>query len=65
MNTYDMLAKIIAFNREMMQAARSRYESIDDMESADWQNAYQIYRDCEDAFESAHRAAKYGFPGVE
>jgi hypothetical protein len=65
MNTAAMLSEIIRFNRDMMQTARERMSATaDDMEGAEWQTAYQIYRDCEKAFDDAKRAAKYGMPGV-
>lgn len=62
--TYDMLTKVIEFNENMMETARTVMKASV-MNSVEWQEAYQILRDAEDAHDAAYRARQYGFPGIE
>lgn len=65
MNTAELLSLVIKHNREIMDEARKAIDAAGETTSREWQEAYQIYRDASDAFDTARRWARYGIPGVE
>lgn len=64
MNTADLLSLVIKHNREIMDLARLAMDAAE-LDSREWQEAYQILKDAGKAFDDARRAAQYGFPGIE
>ena len=64
MHTAEMLSLVLKYNREIMEAA-SKAMATSEVDTRPYWEAYQIYQDAEKAFETARRAAKYGFPGIE
>jgi len=57
MNPYDMLCKVIKFNREMMASADfTQYAEG----TPEFEMTYQIYLDAEKAFSDAKRMITYG-----
>jgi len=59
---YDMLCKVIKFNREIM--AEADFEQYAEG-TPEFEMTYQIYRDAEKAFSDAKRMITYGVGGLD